>query len=126
MRKYNQLSLEQRYQIEALFEAGIKQKLIAEKIDASVYSVSRIKRNIAQRGRTAGTYKANNAQRKTGFRHQSKPKRIVFTDKIKSMVAIQLKRISESELISNTAKLKKNHVSHERIYQWIWNVSIQI
>lgn len=81
-----------------------------------------LKRNIAQRGRTAGTYKANNAQRKTGFRHQSKPKRIVFTDKIKSMVAIQLKKDKWSpELISNTAKLKKvTTVSHERIYQWIW------
>ncbi|MBK8404286.1 MAG: hypothetical protein IPL25_09425 [Saprospiraceae bacterium] len=68
------------------------------------------------------TYKANNAQRKTILRHQNKPKRIIFTDKIKSIVANQLKIDKWSpELISNAAKLNNiTAVSHERIYRWIW------
>ena len=122
-KNYNQLSLEQRYQIEALFEAGMKQKLIAEKINVHPSTVCReLKRNIAQRGQTAGAYKANNAQRKEILRHQNKPKRIIFTDKIKSIVANQLKIDKWSpELISNSAKLNNiTAVSHERIYQWIW------
>lgn len=40
-KNYNQLSLEQRYQIEALFEAGMKQKLIAEKINVHPSTVCR-------------------------------------------------------------------------------------
>ncbi|MDQ3141578.1 MAG: IS30 family transposase [Bacteroidota bacterium] len=122
-KNYNQLSLEQRYQIEALFQAGIKQKLIAELIDVHPSTVCReLKRNIACRGQTAGKYKAANAQRKTGLRHQNKAKRIIFTDKIKSIVSIQLKNDKWSpELITNTAKLNgKTTVSHEWIYQWIW------
>jgi len=128
-KNYNQLSLERRYQIEALFEAGVNQKSIAKKIDVHPSTVCReLRRNIAQKGQTAGTYKANNAQRKTKLRHQSKPKRILFTDKVKSIVAVQLKIDKWSpELISNTAKLKKfTTVSHERIYQWIWECKLTI
>jgi IS30 family transposase len=65
-KNYTHLSLIQRYQIEALVKAGMKQKMIAANIGVDPSTVSReLARNIAQRGRTAGEYVASNAQRKT-------------------------------------------------------------
>ena len=54
-KNYTQISLIQRYQIEALVKAGMKQKMIAANIGVDPSTVSReLARNIAQRGRTAG------------------------------------------------------------------------
>ncbi len=70
-KNYKHLSLEQRYKIEALVKAGIKQKLIANQIGVHSSTISReLKRNIAQTGRSAGEYGAANAQRKTAIRHR--------------------------------------------------------
>ncbi|MBA2330138.1 MAG: IS30 family transposase [Flavisolibacter sp.] len=117
-KNYTQLSLEQRYQIEALLKAGIQQKLIADQLGVHASTICReLKRNIAKRGRTAGVYKACGAQRKTDLRHHQKAKQIVFTDQLKHLVAKQLMEQKWSpELISISDKM----VSHERIYQWIW------
>jgi IS30 family transposase len=58
-KNYNQLSLEQRYQIEALLKAGINQKFIALQTGVHPSTICReLSRNIAKRGRTAGGYKA--------------------------------------------------------------------
>lgn len=49
-KNYNQLSLEQRYQIEALKKAGIKQKDIAAQIGVNPSTISwELNRNIALR-----------------------------------------------------------------------------
>jgi IS30 family transposase len=61
-KNYTQLSLEQRYQIEALLKAGIKQKFIALQTGVHPTICRELSRNIAKRGRTAGDYKAANAQ----------------------------------------------------------------
>ena len=83
-KNYTQLSLTQRYQIEALLKVGLKQKLIAEQIGVHPSTISReLRRNIALRGRTAGDYVAMNAQRKTDIRHQQKPKKVLFTVEMK-------------------------------------------
>lgn len=118
-KNYKQLSLEQRYQIESLIKVGIKQKQIAAQLNVHASTISReLKRNIAKRGRTAGEYKATNAQRKTDIRHTEKPKQELFTSEMKLTISSYLKNERWSpELISNCTK---DMVSHERIYQWIW------
>ena len=122
-KNYTQLSLIQRYQIEALLKGGLKQKLIAEHIGVHPSTVGReLKRNTALRGRTAGDYVASNAQRKTDVRHQQKPKQVLFTDEMKRHAVKQLMIDKWSpELISAKGKESgKCPISHEWLYQWIW------
>ena len=58
-KKYTQLSLVQRYQIEAFIKAGMKQKKVAAELGVDPSTISReLRRNTAQRGRTAGSYLA--------------------------------------------------------------------
>jgi IS30 family transposase len=87
-KNYTHLSLVQRYQIEALIKAGIKQKIIAEQLGVHPSTISReLNRNKAKRGRTAGIYTASNAQRKTDLRHKNKPKLIKFSDSMKKQIS---------------------------------------
>lgn len=119
-KNYNQLSFGQRYQIESLLKAGMNQKMIAHQLEVHPSTISReLKRNIAKRGRTSGNYVASNAQRKTTLRHTEKAKHTVFTESMKQTIQkhLLLDRWSP-ELISKCSKVEM--VSHERIYQWIW------
>lgn len=123
-KNYNQLSLDQRYQIEALLRVGIRQNEIARKIGVNPSTISReLKRNIACRGRTAGSYYASNAQRKTCLRHRMKPKHITLTLEMKEQIA-QLLMVEKwsPELISHC--FEGPMVSHESIYQWIWECKL--
>lgn len=122
-KNYTQLSLGQRYQIEALIKTGFKQKEIAKCIGIHPSTICReLGRNIAKRGRGSGVYAASNAQRKTDMRHQQKAKRIVFTQVLKDEVVERMSREKWSpELIYEQAKLVgRTMVSHESIYHWIW------
>ena len=122
-KNYTQLSLAQRYQIEALVKVGVPQKVIAAQVGVHSSTISReLQRNIAKRGCTAGLYKADNAHQKTTIRHQTKAKQILFSDEMKKVIEKQLQEDKWSpELISRSSKRKgKAMVSHERIYQWIW------
>lgn len=119
-KNYKQLSLEQRYQIEALLKAGMSQKSIATQLNVHPSTICReIKRNVAKRGRTSGNYYAIIAARKTKARHIKKPKRIIFSQEMKTQVVnyLEIHRWSP-EFISKCAKGVQ--VSHEWIYQWIW------
>ena len=122
-KNYNHLSLEQRYQIEALVKAGKRQNEIANIIGKSASCVSReLKRSIPLRGKGACEYYAENAQRKSQLRHKMKPKRKVFDESMKKYCREKL--INERwspELISHQGrKEQENFISHEWIYQWIW------
>lgn len=122
-KNYTQLSLVQRYQIEALLKVGLKQKLIAKQIGVHPSTVGReLKRNTALRGRTSGEYVASNAQRKTDIRHQQKPKQVLFTVDMKRHAVKQLMVDKWSpELISVKGKESGQcPISHEWLYQWIW------
>lgn len=122
-KNYTQLSLVQRYQIQALLNAGMKQKMIAQQIGVHPSTISReLSRNIAKRGRTAGVYVAENAQRKTNQRHQFKPKVIKFTLSMKNQAVKWLDHKKWSpELISvEGIKTGKCPMSTESLYQWIW------
>ena len=79
MKNYTQLTLAQRYQIEALLQAGFSQTSIAIQLGFHRSTICReLKRSIALRGRTSGTYVALNAARKSQNRHKEKPKKIVL------------------------------------------------
>ncbi|WP_026751309.1 IS30 family transposase [Sediminibacterium sp. C3] len=122
-KNYTQLSLIQRYQIEAFIKAGMKQKKIAEHLGVNPSTISReLKRNTAQRGRTAGTYLASNAQRRTEQRHQFKPKLVKFNLAMKKQAVRWLSNEKWSpELISVKGKeTGKCPLSIEWLYQWIW------
>lgn len=123
-KNYTQLCLEQRYQLEALLEAGLKQNSIAKQLGVSASTISReLKRNVAKRGRTAHTYIASNAQRKTMNRHHTKPKQIRFNFNMKQTIVAHMENDRWSpELISASYKNSAlEMVSHESIYKWIWD-----
>ncbi len=122
-KNYNQLSQEQRYQIEALLRTGAKQREIAIIIGTSPSTISReIRRNTAQRGRGAKVYSALNAQRKTLIRHRQKPKQIRFTeeDKLKAQDWLLQFRYSPELIHIEGKRQYGDFVSHETIYKWIW------
>ena len=119
-KNYKQLSLEQRYQIEALLKAGMNQKSIASQLNVHPSTICReINRNVSKRGRAAGVYIARIAIGKTNNRHIQKPKRIIFTEEMKSLIVRYLEQDKWSpEYISKC--VNGVEISHEWIYQWIW------
>lgn len=122
-KNYTQLSLVQRYQIQAFVKAEKKQKWIAEQIGVHPSTISReLSRNVAKRGRATGTYLATNAQRRTDRRHQLKPKFVKFSLAMKEQAVRWLSVEKWSpELISVEGKRTGNcPLSVEWIYQWIW------
>lgn len=115
MKKYNHLTQEQRYQIEALLETGISKTEIAKIIGVDPSTIYReLKRNVAKRGRTAGKYLARIAQRRTEDRHKTKAKSIRLTENLKNRIAGLLQHEKWSpELISH--RLNKEGGFCERI-----------
>jgi IS30 family transposase len=123
MKKYNQLNLGQRYQIECLLGLGYNQTEIANMLGRNKSTISReISRNTAKRGVGAGEYRADLSQKKSELREKSKPKSKRLTDKMLSYIREQLKSEKWSpEIISQKGKEKYgDFVSPETIYQYIW------
>jgi IS30 family transposase len=123
MKNYKQLTLAQRYQIEALLQSGMSQILIANQLGFHRSTISReLKRSIALRGRTSGCYVAENAERKSRNRRKHKFKRVLLTADIKRIIAIKMEQDKWSpELISKKHRqLVIPKISHETIYKWIW------
>jgi IS30 family transposase len=109
----------QRYEIEALRKANVRQKEIARILGRSKSVISReISRNSDQR---SGEYRADLAERKCRARHVNKLKCSYFTEEIKEYVNHRISDNYSPEQIAGEAKLKGvKCVSHERIYQHIW------
>ncbi|MGB5941909.1 MAG: IS30 family transposase, partial [Leeuwenhoekiella sp.] len=123
MKKYKQLSLGQRYQIQSLLGAGLSQIQIAVQIGVHRSTVSReLKRNIPGRGRTAGRYIAHHAQDKTDGRHSAKPKQVLFDEALKRRIAglLVYEKWSPELIAKRLSKESEPCVSHETIYKWIW------
>lgn len=123
MKKYKQLSLAQRYQIESLSKAGLSQTGIASLIGVHRSTICReLKRNTPSRGRTANLYIGEHAQRKTDLRHSVKVKQVLLTEELKKRIAGLMKHQKWSpELIAKRLAKEGEHcVSHETIYKWIW------
>lgn len=124
MKKYKQLTIHQRYQIEALMETESSKSEIAKIIGVDPSTLYReLSRNTAKRGRTAGSYVATNAQRRADKRHKDKPKLLLLTEQLKARIAGLLCYEKWSpELISERLSIEGEAcVSHETIYQWIWD-----
>jgi IS30 family transposase len=113
------LTVKQRYTISVMLQKGYTQKQIAEAIGKHKSTVSReIRRNCDAR---SGEYRYELAQRKCEKRHQTKPKKIRFTEQVKAYVDTLLKNDFSPEQIAGRAKLENVEcVSHERIYQYVW------
>jgi len=123
MKKYNQLNLGQRYQIECLKELGYNQTEIANQIGCHKSTISReLKRNTAKRGKGAGVYKAELSQKKSQLREKKKPKKKHLTSKMLSFIRKKLKGPRWSpEFISAKGKEKYGYfVSPETIYDYVW------
>jgi len=125
MKKYKHLTQEQRYQIEALLKINISKPQIAKILNVHISTIYReIERNTAKRGRTAKEYKARIAQKRTDNRHKNKFKKIWLTEELKQRISKLLRYQKWSpELISHRL-IKEGEfcVSHETIYQWIWEM----
>jgi IS30 family transposase len=108
-----------KYTISVMLQKGYKQKHIAEAIGKDKSTVCRkIRRNCDAR---SVAYRYELAQRKCEKRHQTKPKKIRFTEQVKAYVDTLLKNDFSPEQIAGRAKSKNvKCISHERIYQYVW------
>ena len=113
------LTQEERYKISTLLELGMKKKEIAIRLGRNRATIYReLKRNSDLRN---GSYNANLAQRKTDKRHKEKVKHIVFTEEMKGYVINKLQSdLSPEQIKGEAVKLSLPCVSHERIYQCVW------
>jgi len=114
-----QLTVEQRYAISVMKSKGDTQVLIAEALGKSKSTICReLQRNCDGR---SGAYRHELAQHKCNQRHHSKPKRLCFTDQMRAYVDTWLLEDYSPEQIAGRAKLDIiDCVSHERIYQYVW------
>lgn len=113
------LTQAQRYEIQAYLQQGIKKSEIARRLNRPKKTINQeINRNSDARN---GVYKAELAQRKYEQRLKEKPKKIRFTEAIKKEV-IHLLSIgySPEQIVGFCRKENRKMVSHERIYQFIW------
>jgi len=113
------ITKEQRYTIEVLLAKGKTQEYIARIIGKNKSVISReINRNKDKRNEK---YSSDLAQRKYKKRVKEKPKRIRFTEEVKSRVNELLKEDYSPEQITGYCQKENIEcVSHERIYQHIW------
>ena len=98
----------------------MKQKKIAQEIGVHPSTISReLIRNTAKRGRTAGEYVADNAQRKTEQRHHNKPKAVKFSTQMKEYVVnwLSVKKWSPEIISVEGHKTGKCPISIESLYQ---------
>lgn len=125
MKKYNQLSLEQRYQIQALLVADVTYTSIAQIIGVNKSTISReLKRNVPKRGYGAKEYNAEKAWKKTQARHRSKPKAQRFTQEMKDQIFdwMRIERLTPELIYAKACTAQIEMVSHETIYTWIWEM----
>ena len=113
------LTVEQRYTISSMLKSGYSQSAIAKTINKDKSVISReLNRNSDAR---SGEYRSDLAQRKTISRHKAKRKKVRFTDAVKANVDTLIKDDYSPEQVAGTLnKQGKDYVSHERIYQYIW------
>lgn len=122
-KKYFQLTLEQRYQIEALKNAGLGQSAIAKIVEVNKSTICReFKRNIPLRGLGAKLYVAEKAQKKTDLRHYEKYKPVSFSIEMKhdARQMMMIKKYSPELICAQWRKDGKASISHETVYKWIW------
>ena len=117
MKKYNQLTEVERYQIYALLKVETTQKQIAKLLKVSGSTISReLRRNKGARG-----YRPKQANIKALNRRKAAAKAIKMTPELISIIEMYIQQDWSPEQISGWLKEEKAiRISHERIYQHIW------
>lgn len=117
--KYKQLTMMQRYQIEALIKEGLSQRAIALNLEVNHSTISReIKRNSLDNSE----YNAVNATISARLRYQYKTKNRRLTKKHTSFIKMCIKDGFSPEQISGRMSLTElRPVSHETIYKYIYH-----
>jgi IS30 family transposase len=117
--KYKQLTMMQRYQIEALKKEGLSQRAIANNICVHHSTISReLKRNSLDNDE----YNAVNATVSARLRYQYKTKNRRLTKKHTSYIKKSMKEGWSPEQISGRMALENlRPVSHETIYKYIYH-----
>ena len=114
---YNQITMTQRYQIEALIKEGLSKSCIAKNIGVHRSTIYRE----LQRNSIDGLYKAEYAQVQTRLRYQKKRKNLRLTGKHKKYILNHLKQGWSPEQISGRMKIDGLlQLSHETIYRFIY------
>lgn len=116
----NHITSEQRYTISAMLDKDFSQSQIADTIGKSESSVSReIRRN---KNPFTGVYDHLFAQWACRRRHKVKAKHRRFNKAMETQVKyyISNKQFSPEQIAGEFRRLGKPIVSHERIYQYIW------
>lgn len=114
------LTVEQRYTISEMTQAGYNQTAISKVIGRDKSVVSReLKRNADGR---SGVYRFELACRKAADRQQGKRKHTRFTQEVQEFVEEKLRlKYSPEQVVGIAVKEAVPCVSHERIYQHIWS-----
>ena len=121
MNEYKQLTLEERLQIEVLYQHNHKQTYIANYIGKSKSTVSReLKRNRINEA-SSGKYKAASAQRFANHRKIQKNKSSKLTESMKTVLEEYIRSDHSPEQISDRCRQEGTPMlSHESIYQYIY------
>lgn len=114
---YQQLTQEDRYHIYGLRQGGLNQSEIADRLGVHKATISReITRNKGLKG-----YRPQQAQKKYEERIKSAEKAIRLTPEVHDLVVIGLEEQWSPEQISGWLKKEwKIDLSHQRIYQFVW------
>ena len=123
VRKFYQLTKEERIKIEVLLHQGWSSSKIAAFLQRSVSTVSReIKRN------GPVLYKGATAQDKSVKRHRLKAKRSIFDEQMKDFISSMLitQRLSPELISVKGRELREDFISHEWIYRWIWQMKFSM
>jgi IS30 family transposase len=118
MKKYNQITVEERYHIYAYKKAGFCTKEIAQMLGRHKSAIYReLNRNKGDRG-----YRPKQAHEKARHRRQTACKAVKMTPEIVKLIESKVSEDWSPEQISGW--LRNEHglmISHERIYQHIWS-----
>ncbi len=116
-KKYTHLTLEERCIIYGLKSNNNSIRKIAKELNVSPSTVSReLKRN-----KRTGGYKPNLAHNKYNRRKSKSVPPRAITPKIKAKIIYGLSQYHSPEQISGFLKLEGISISHESIYNFIWN-----
>ena len=116
--RYNQLTENERYQIDAFIKAGLSQKEIADQLERSPSTISReLKRNSGLRG-----YRPAQAQRLSSSRRIKAYKAIKLTEEVKTWITDLIRQeLSPQQVVDYLLRHKKLSLHHETIYQLIYS-----
>jgi IS30 family transposase len=118
---YKQLTMAQRYQIEALIKEGLSQRAIADNIGVHR---STICRELGRNRLDSGEYHAMSASISSRLRYQYKSKNKRLSKKHISYIREHLKEGWSPEQISGRMEVDGySSISHETIYQYIYRKS---